>query len=109
MTTCTFDYLTDDQSARLFVASIFSFAFIVPFSILLFFYSKIVGKVGLHEQALKEQAKKMNVTSLRSNKDQSETSAEVRIAKVAISLSVLFALSWGPYACIALTGAFGDR
>jgi len=109
LTTCTFDYLTDDQSTRLFVASIFSFAFIVPFSILLFFYSKIVGKVRLHEQALKEQAKKMNVTSLRSNKDQSETSAEVRIAKVAISLSVLFALSWGPYACIALTGAFGDR
>ena len=109
LTTCTFDYLTDSNETRLFVAGIFTFAYIVPLSILLFFYSKIVGKVRHHEQALREQAKKMNVSSLRSNKEQNEESAEVRIAKVAISLSALFLVSWTPYACVALTGAFGDR
>ena len=35
----------------------------------------------MHEAALKAQAKKMNVDSLRSNTDDNE-SAEVRIAKV---------------------------
>lgn len=109
LTTCTFDYLTDTQETRLFVGAIFFFAFCIPFSVLVFFYSKIVGKVRHHEKVLQDQAKKMNVTSLRSNKDHNETSAEVRIAKVAISLSIFFVLSWGPYAVIALTAAFGDR
>ena len=45
------------------------------------FYSSIVKAVVAHEQALKAQAKKMNVDSLRSGA-QSEESAEIKIAKV---------------------------
>jgi r-opsin len=51
----------------------------------------------------------MNVTSLRSNRDQNEKSAEVRIAKVAIALSALYVFAWTPYAFVALTAAFGNR
>lgn len=51
----------------------------------------------------------MNVTSLRSNRDQNEKSAEVRIAKVAIALATLFVFAWTPYAFVALTAAFGNR
>ena len=43
---------------------------------------QIVKAVVMHEAALKAQAKKMNVDSLRSNVDDSKESAEVRIAKV---------------------------
>lgn len=65
--------------------------------------------VGDHEKTLRDQAKKMNVTSLRSNRDQNEKSAEVRIAKVAIALATLFVFAWTPYAFVALTAAFGNR
>ena len=41
----------------------------------------------MHEAALKAQAKKMNVESLRSG-DQSGESAEVKIAKVPVSLLI---------------------
>ncbi|KAK2705344.1 hypothetical protein QYM36_017399, partial [Artemia franciscana] len=51
----------------------------------------------------------MNVESLRSSKDQSEQSAEIRIAKVAIGIVALFVVSWTPYAIVALTCTFGNR
>ncbi len=38
----------------------------------------------MHEAALKAQAKKMNVDSLRSNADDGKESAEIRIAKVMV-------------------------
>ncbi len=43
---------------------------------------KIVKAVVVHEAALRKQAKKMNVESLRSSVDHTEESAEVKIAKV---------------------------
>ncbi len=41
----------------------------------------------MHEAALKAQAKKMNVDSLRSNADDGKESAEIRIAKVGLEIS----------------------
>jgi len=51
----------------------------------------------------------MNVESLRSNQDANAQSAEVRIAKAAITICCLFIASWTPYAVVAMIGAFGDR
>nr|QWV42658.1 ultraviolet sensitive opsin [Eulasia bombylius] len=106
LTACTFDYFMDTFDNRLFVATIFTFSYIVPMSLIIYFYSQIVGHVVNHEKALKEQAKKMNVESLRSN--QGNQSAEVRIAKAAITICFLFVASWTPYAVMAMIGSFGD-
>jgi r-opsin len=51
----------------------------------------------------------MNVESLRSNQQQNQVSAEIRIAKVAVSICFLFVASWTPYAVMALIGAFGNQ
>jgi hypothetical protein len=51
----------------------------------------------------------MNVESLRGNQDTAKQSAEIRIAKVAIGILVLFLLSWTPYAIVALMACFGNR
>lgn len=56
-----------------------------------------------------DQAKKMNVESLRSNQNQQTQSAEIRIAKAAITICALFVASWTPYAVLALVGAFGNQ
>lgn len=101
--------MTEDPSTRFFVGTIFVYSYVIPLSILVYFYSQIVKHVREHENTLKAQAKKMNVTSLRSNRDQRETSAEIRIAKVAIALAMLFLTAWTPYAFVALTAAFGNR
>ncbi|KAI5695209.1 hypothetical protein M8J76_004874 [Diaphorina citri] len=108
LTTCSFDYLTDDDHTRYFVATIFVWAYVIPLLLIVFFYVQLLGHVRGHERMLKEQAKKMNVKSLVSNQDK-EKSAEIRIAKVAILIFCLFLISWTPYATIALTGCFGNR
>ncbi|CAH1104338.1 unnamed protein product [Psylliodes chrysocephalus] len=109
LTTCSFDYLTRTSDNRIFVGSIFFFSYVCPMTLIIFFYSQIVSKVFSHEKALREQAKKMNVESLRANQQQQNESAELRIAKAAITVCFLFVASWTPYAVLALIGAFGDQ
>nr|QWV42618.1 ultraviolet sensitive opsin 1 [Tychius meliloti] len=109
LTTCSFDYLTRTFDNRLFVGTIFTFSYVFPMLMIIYFYSQIVSKVFSHEAALRKQAKKMNVESLRANQTQNSESAEMRIAKAAITICSLFVLSWTPYAVGALIGAFGDQ
>ncbi|XP_045464394.1 opsin, ultraviolet-sensitive-like isoform X1 [Harmonia axyridis] len=109
LTACSFDYLTTTFDNRMFVAVIFTCSYVIPMSMIIFFYSRIVSTIFSHEKALRDQAKKMNVDSLRSNQNQGNQSAEVRIAKAAITICFLFVASWTPYAVLALVGAFGDQ
>ena len=109
LTSCTFDYLSGTFDTRLFVASIFTFSYVLPMSLIIYYYSQIVSHVVNHEKSLREQAKKMNVESLRSNQNQKDASVEIRIAKAAITVCFLFVASWTPYAVLALIGAFGDK
>ncbi|XP_051170931.1 opsin, blue-sensitive-like [Leptopilina boulardi] len=108
LTTCSFDFLTDDDDTKVFVASIFFWSYIFPMTLIIYFYSQLMKSVRHHEKMLREQAKKMNVKSLISNQDK-ERSVEMRIAKVAFTIFFLFVCAWTPYAVVALTGAFGNR
>lgn len=109
LTSCTFDYLTDTFDNHMFVGTIFTFSYVFPMTFIIYYYSQIVSHVVNHEKALKAQAKKMNVESLRSNQDTQKASVEVRIAKACITVCALFVAAWTPYAVLALIGAFGDK
>ncbi|XP_076235497.1 rhodopsin 5 [Calliopsis andreniformis] len=108
LTTCSFDFLTDDQDTKAFVASIFIWSYVIPLILIIYFYSLLLQSIHNHERMLREQAKKMNVKSLVSNQDK-ERSVEMRIAKVAFTIFFLFLTAWTPYAIVALIGAFGER
>ena len=86
------------------------FAYIVnyftPLTMIGCFYISIVKAVVAHEKALKAQAKKMNVESLRSAGDKEE-SAEIKIAKVAITNVLLWFCIWTPYATVVAMPALG--
>ncbi|XP_045495792.1 opsin-3-like [Colias croceus] len=109
LTTCSFDYFTDDEDTKVFVACIFVWSYCFPMALICIFYSKLFTAVRLHEKMLKEQAKKMNVKSLASNKEDAGKSVEIRIAKVAFTIFFLFVCAWTPYAVVTMIGAFGDR
>ncbi|XP_039285228.1 opsin, ultraviolet-sensitive [Nilaparvata lugens] len=109
LTSCSFDYLTKSESIQYWVGTMFVICYCIPMSLIIYYYSQIVSHVVNHEKALREQAKKMNVDSLRSNQAQQNQSAEVRIAKVAITICFLFVASWTPYAVVAMIGAFGNQ
>ena len=51
----------------------------------------------------------MNVDSLRSNAQANAESAEVRIAKVAVTNVSLWAAIWSPYAFVVLLAVVGSR
>ena len=86
------------------------FAYIVnyftPLTMIGCFYYSIVKAVVAHEMALKAQAKKMNVDSLRSGGDKDE-SAEFKIAKVAITNVLLWFCIWTPYATVSSFPSLG--
>jgi len=106
--TCGYDYLSQEWNKKSYMWFAFVFNFIVPLIFNAFFYTKIVKAVVMHEAALKAQAKKMNVDSLRSNADDNE-SAEVRIAKVAITNVMLWICIWTPYAFVNMIAVFGNQ
>ena len=65
--TCSYDYLTDDWNHKSFILYAFICNYVFPMLAVIYFYSQIVKAVVTHEAALRRQAEKMNVESLRSN------------------------------------------
>ena len=59
--------MTDDTMNMAFTGFFFTGCFAFPMLFIIYFYSQIVAAVVKHEAALRAQAKKMNVDSLRSN------------------------------------------
>lgn len=82
--------------------------YILPIVVIAGCYYFIVQAVFKHEEELRAQAKKMNVASLRSNNDQQQVSAEIRIAKVSIMNVSLWLAAWTPFAVICILGTWGD-
>lgn len=68
-------------------------------------YLLYLQAVSAHEKNMREQAKKMNVASLRSQENQN-TSAECKLAKVALMTISLWFMAWTPYLVINYTGIF---
>jgi r-opsin len=108
LTSCTFDYMSDTMETKLFVFALWVWCWIFPLAVIIFCYGQITSKVMNHEKELKAQAAKMNVTSLRSG-EQANARNEIRVAKVGITLTCLFLLSWTPYFMIAFIGTYGNR
>lgn len=109
MLTCSNDYITDTLSNRWFTFVYFMGCFGLPLIVIVYFYTQIVAAVVCHEMALRAQAKKMNVDSLRSNENKGADSAEVRIAKIAITNVFIWVMAWTPYAVVAMMGQFGAK
>lgn len=106
---CSFDYLSRDFNRRTYGIALFVFDYCVPLSTIVLSYVFIVKAIFAHEAAMREQAKKMKVDSLRSGADANAETAEVRIAKVAIVNVSLWIVCWTPYAAVVVQGLFGDQ
>jgi r-opsin len=59
LTSCTIDYLTPTDETRAFIGIMFTICYIIPVSLVIYFYSQIVSHVFNHEKALREQVKSM--------------------------------------------------
>lgn len=82
------------------------FVYWTPLFTIIYSYFFILKAVSAHEDNMREQAKKMNVASLRSSESQN-TKAECKLAKVALMTISLWFMAWTPYLIINFTGVLG--
>ncbi|CAG5058877.1 unnamed protein product [Parnassius apollo] len=105
MTACGTDYLTKDWLSRSYILVYAIFVYFSPLFLIIYSYYFIVKAVAAHEKTMRDQAKKMNVASLRSS-DAVNTSAECKLAKVALMTISLWFMAWTPYLVINFVGVF---
>lgn len=105
MTACGTDYLSKDMISRSYVFVYGVWVFFLPFFLIVYSYYFILKAVSAHEKAMREQAKKMNVTSLRSS-DSAQKSVECKLAKVALVTITLWFMAWSGYLFINFAAIF---
>nr|ART30082.1 opsin [Heliconius sara] len=105
MTACGTDYFDQSFSNRSYILLYSIACYYAPLFLIIYSYFFIVQAVAAHEKAMREQAKKMNVASLRSS-DAANTSAECKLAKVALMTISLWFMAWTPYLVINYAGIF---
>nr|BAQ54888.1 opsin, long-wavelength sensitive type [Epiophlebia superstes] len=105
MTACGTDYLNKDWFHRSYILIYSLFCYWGPLLVIIYSYFFIVQAVADHEKQMREQAKKMNVASLRSTEAQN-TSAECKLAKIALMTISLWFMAWTPYLIINFSGIF---
>nr|CCO61973.1 rhodopsin 1 [Cupiennius salei] len=109
MTGCTVDYISTEPNPLSYLIAYAVAVYFVPLCTMIYCYTFIVMQVASHEKQLRDQAKKMNIASLRANSDNQKTSAEIRLAKVALMTVILWFMAWTPYLTLAFAGVFTDR
>lgn len=105
MTACGTDYLNKDWVSRSYILVYSFFVYFTPLLTIIYSYWFIVQAVAAHEKSMRDQAKKMNVASLRSS-EASQTSAECKLAKIALMTIALWFFAWTPYLVTNYTGIF---
>jgi len=105
---CSFDYLSRDWNNLSFGTFLFVFCYCIPLTIIMYAYVFIVKTVVAHESAMKAQAKKMNISSLKAQAG-NEESAEMRVAKAAVMNVSIWMLCWTPYCAIVVQGMYFDQ
>lgn len=90
LTCCSFDYLTDDVDARIFMFCYFFAAWCVPFFTIAYCYIHILRVV-------------LSAKRIQSSK-KDKTKQEVKLAAVVFSVIALWFVAWTPYAIVALLG-----
>ena len=107
--TCSFDSYTTTMNHKSHILASCFFQYAFPIIIIVGCYAAIVHAVFHHEDELRQQAKRMNVTSLRSNEEQNQVSAEIRAAKIAIVNISLWIFAWTPFTMVSMLGTWHDN
>lgn len=105
MTACGTDYFSKDLLSVSYLILYSIWVYFAPLFMIIWSYYYIISAVSAHEKNMREQAKKMNVASLRSSENQS-ASAEAKLAKVALMTISLWFMAWTPYLVINYGGIF---
>jgi r-opsin len=105
LTACGTDYLSKDWVSRSYILVYAVFVYFLPLLMIIYSYYHILNTVFAHEKSMREQAKKMNVASLRSSEG-NDVRTEFKLAKIALVTISLWFVAWTPYLVINFAGVF---
>ncbi|GFW03999.1 rhodopsin [Trichonephila clavipes] len=105
LTSCSFDYLTDELSSKIFIVTFFVAAWCVPMIIICRCYVGIV--LSVHQNQKNFLHHTQNNISDRNVENQKRL--EIKLAKISFALISMWTISWTPYAVVALQGLFSSR
>ncbi|CAL1282699.1 unnamed protein product [Larinioides sclopetarius] len=106
LTSCSFDYLTDDVGSQIFVYAFFVAAYCIPMAIVFCCYVGIVKSVCDNQKVFRHHSQ--NFSGYDRNVE-NQRRLEIRLAKISFALISLWTLSWTPYAIVALIGLSDSR
>ena len=98
---CTFDYVSEDISAKFYLLFIVLTGFALPLTVIVGCYIYIYRRLHTYSRGFRKQS---NADSPRSVSKYSE----VRMVKIGMTIVIMFTAAWSPYAVISLAAAFGD-
>lgn len=104
LTSCSFDYLTEDPMIKNFIIVFFCAAWAVPLTLISFSYINIMKVVSA-----RARSQKRGTDSFRHVKEEDSKKQEIKLALIVFSTIILWFLSWTPYAIVALLGVSGQK
>ncbi|KAL0882466.1 hypothetical protein ABMA27_000939 [Loxostege sticticalis] len=107
LTSCSFDYLTEEQPPRYFILVFFCAAWVAPFCTISFCYLSIFRAVVCNRNI--STANQEQRLSTRHVKERAKRKAEIKLAFLVMAVIALFFISWTPYAVVALLGIAGKK
>lgn len=105
LTSCSFDYLSDEKNHKIFIFVFFCAAWVLPLSIISFCYINILNVVI----STRSMGKKAGSISSRHCKEHEKRKTEMKLAGIVIAVIALFFVAWTPYAIVSLLGVMGYR
>lgn len=109
LTSCSFDYLSDEFRDRMFILSFFVAAWCVPMFIICWCYTGIVKSVSESQRLFLHHAQSLNDKMSTERNLENQRKLEIKLAKISFCLISIWTVSWTPYAIVALLGIFTDR
>lgn len=100
MTSCTFDYLTQDLKNMTFNAGMWCFTWAIPIVCIFFFYIGIVKAIMDHHDAMNATSSQLGAQAT----NEKDRQVEMQMTKLAATTIFLFLASWAPYSIITAVG-----
>ncbi|KAG8191749.1 hypothetical protein JTE90_008812 [Oedothorax gibbosus] len=101
LTSCSFDYLSEDSTSKVFIIVFFFAAYCTPLITICRCYAGIVMSVCKNQQLFVHSS---NSPSMPDRNVEMHKRMEIRLAKISLRLILLWTVAWTPYAIVALIG-----
>ncbi|XP_026823155.1 opsin, ultraviolet-sensitive-like [Rhopalosiphum maidis] len=96
LTSCSFDYLSNDDRDKHFILVFFIAAWCIPFTLILYCYVRILMAVWMTTE----------IVTSRVGQQEEKRKTDIRLGYMVIGALMLWFVSWTPYAVVALLGVF---